>query len=490
MYALHLRKSRTDIEMESYGVDTLAKHEERLRELAFKLKIDISEEHIYREVESGESLEYRPTMQKLLKNIQEKKYKGVLTIDLDRLARGNTKEQGIISEAFKLTNTQIITPNKIYNPNDISDEDFIDFGLFMARVEYKAITRRMKSGKLQTVKNGNFILPYAPFGYDILKVRRGERTLVKNENADYVKKIFDWHINDRLSIGEITRKMTTLKIKTTRGNTNWNKSTVISILQNVTYTGKIKWNTRKKETVFENGVAIKKRIKQDDYLLIDGKHEPIIDEETFNKAQSLFNFNSRKNVDLSLKNILAGLLKCSKCGKCLNRDSSKLKQPRYKHKSGYHCNCKSAICSEVDEAIFNQIESDIKHFEIVLESEKPKDNSKIIAQLQKQLKELEGQQDELYTLLEKKIYTEKIFVQRHTKLENEIEAIKTELKIEKSKQVKPKDESEKIITLKTVMEKLKDKSVDVKAKNDLLKSIIQKIEYTHDNEITLEIFYL
>jgi hypothetical protein len=151
------------------------------------------------------------------------------------------------------------------------------------------------------------------------------------------------------------------------------------------------------------------------------------------------------------------------------------------------CNCKSAIAEVVNNAIFNQIENDIKQFELKLQTEKPKDNTKIINQLQKQLNELESQQDELYTLLEKKIYTEKIFVQRNTKIEKQIEDVKTELK--KLKIEKPKNESEKIVTLKNVMEKLKDDSVDVKMKNHFLKAIIEKIVYTHNDEIELEIFY-
>nr|DAZ39103.1 MAG TPA: integrase [Caudoviricetes sp.] len=64
-YALYLRKSRADEELGHEN--TLARHEEMLRDLADKNNIYVDEAHIYREIVSGESIEARPQMQRLLK---------------------------------------------------------------------------------------------------------------------------------------------------------------------------------------------------------------------------------------------------------------------------------------------------------------------------------------------------------------------------------------------------------------------------------------
>ena len=217
MYAILLRKSRSDLELEQIEkLETLAKHEQILTELATKMRLNVVE--TYREVVSGDSLDSRPEMQRLIKDLYQGKYKGVLVMSLDRLARGNAKDQGIISEAFKMTNTHIITPQKTYDPNNMSDEDFIDFGLFMARFEYKAISRRMNIGKMQAIRNGNFMGSQAPYGYDIDKKGKNDRTLKPNQEADIVKMIFNWYTIDKLSAGEIARQLTTMKFILEKSN--------------------------------------------------------------------------------------------------------------------------------------------------------------------------------------------------------------------------------------------------------------------------------
>lgn len=484
-YAIYLRKSRTDLELEKNGEDTLQHHEQRLRELAKKLKIVISEENIFRELVSGESISERPEMQKLLANIMGKKYKGVLVVDLDRLARGNTKDQGIISEAFKLTDTQIITPNKIYNPNDISDEDFIDFGLFMARFEYKAITRRMKAGKMQTVLNGNYVLPVPPFGYDIHKIAKHNRTLKINDDAKYVKQIFHWWNEDRLSLNEIAKRLTLLKVH----NKIWTVVSVRAIIRNITYTGKVKWQTKKQETIFENGVAIKKRIKNENPIIVEGKHEAIISDEVFEKAQTFFT-SPRKNTFTELKNIFAGLLRCEKCNEVLNlkTDMSKSKTKRYRHRHNILCKLPNIKYSTVEDLVLSDIENQVKHLEVKIKKEDSKnDNDLIIKALQKELKELKEREDNLHDYFERKIYSEEKFIERNSKLQKEISVVQNNLTTELQKQSIPINHEEKIVTLKNVIEKLKDDNLSAEAKNNFYKSIIEKITYNGDE---IEIFYL
>ena len=99
MYAMYLRKSRADVEAEALGeMETLARHEKILTELAKRKGIKISE--VYKEIVSGESIENRPEMQRLLKDVYARKYKGVLVVELERLARGDTKDQGTVATAI------------------------------------------------------------------------------------------------------------------------------------------------------------------------------------------------------------------------------------------------------------------------------------------------------------------------------------------------------------------------------------------------------
>ena len=132
IYDVYDRKSRSDITLENYKkIDSLKQHEEflkkRIKELGIKVR------RWYKEVVSGDSIKDRPEIQKLLKDVESGNIDGVLVVDIDRLARGDTTDQGIISRTFKYTNTKIITLNKIYDPKNEEDEDFFEFNLFFAR---------------------------------------------------------------------------------------------------------------------------------------------------------------------------------------------------------------------------------------------------------------------------------------------------------------------------------------------------------------------
>ena len=76
---------------------------------------------------------------------------GVLVVEVERLARGDTVDQGIVQRTFQYSETLIITPQKTYNPSSESDQTFFEFGLFMSRQEYKTIKRRLKSGVMSAV---------------------------------------------------------------------------------------------------------------------------------------------------------------------------------------------------------------------------------------------------------------------------------------------------------------------------------------------------
>ena len=95
-YAIYLRKSRADLESEANGeLETLAKHERQLKELASKLNLNVTKE--YKEVVSGETISARPQMQELLRDVQNGLYEGVLVMDIERLARGDTIDQGLVA---------------------------------------------------------------------------------------------------------------------------------------------------------------------------------------------------------------------------------------------------------------------------------------------------------------------------------------------------------------------------------------------------------
>lgn len=192
-YCLYLRKSRADAEAEARGEgETLVRHERTLLELAKKRGLVITE--IYREIVSGDTIAARPVMQQLLQEVGQGRRKGVLVMEVERLARGDTIDQGIVAQTFKFSGTKIITPIKVYDPSNEYDEEYFEFGLFMSRREYKTINRRLQRGRSASVKEGKFVSGIPPYGYKRVHVQDGKgfTLAVVPEEADVVKLIYSW----------------------------------------------------------------------------------------------------------------------------------------------------------------------------------------------------------------------------------------------------------------------------------------------------------
>ena len=113
VYAIYLRKSRADLEAEKLGEgETLARHKKILTELAVRKGFYIGE--IYEEIESGETIEGRPEIQRLISDCYKGKYKGILIVEVTRLSRGNQGDAQTILDCLKYSNTNngvlVVTP--------------------------------------------------------------------------------------------------------------------------------------------------------------------------------------------------------------------------------------------------------------------------------------------------------------------------------------------------------------------------------------------
>ncbi len=329
---MYLRKSRKDDEAEARGEgETLARHEKALLELARRQSLSITQ--VYREVVSGETIAARPVMRQLLSEVEQGMWDGVLVMEVERLARGDTSDQGTIAKAFKFTGTKIITPIKTFDPNDEYDEEFFEFALFMSRREYKIITRRMQRGRVASVQEGKYVANQPPYGYKRERLEKEKGWTLKEyaEQADVVRMIFEWYTDGviqqdgsrkRLGISLIVKRLNQLKIPTQKGGI-WVTASVRDLLINPVYMGMVRWNWRPaKKRMTDGAVTVERpRAKAEECVLVKGLHEGIIDPDVFAKAQELMKQNpprpiGERNV---VKNPLAGLVFCGKCGRSMSR---------------------------------------------------------------------------------------------------------------------------------------------------------------------------
>ena len=497
MYAMYLRKSRSDIEAESLGeMETLARHRKILTELARRNGHRIVE--TYQELVSGEMISDRPEAQRLIKDVNKKIWKGVYVMEVERLARGDTKDQGIVSEAFKYSKTLIITPSKTYDPDNSFDEEYFEFGLFMSRREYKTIQRRLTTGKIQSVKEGNYVATYTPYGYDFAYKDR-QKIIVPNDDAKNVQMMFEWFVNDGMTCGAIARKLTRMGILTRTGKIEWDRGTIREILQNEAYIGKIRWFKRKTSREFD-GERLRKRkrrIHDENVLLIDGIHEPLVSVEMFEKAQKLFVGQIPAKLSGDVANPLAGLMYCSNCGKSMPYKKVAGSVDRFAHKASTVCKMKSTIADNVMDALVKELQNHISDFEFKLTEEKPViDKSAIVSEMEKELDMLEKQRNGLFDKLERGIYTDDEFLQRKETLTQRIDQLSEEIYLEKRSMDDEIDYEQMIYTYRKIIDTLRDERISAKEKNRFLKTFIKRIEYTNvsvkrgEHNVTLDVFFI
>lgn len=443
-YAIYLRKSRKDDYSEDIA-EVLARHNTTLKTLAENMNIHVVK--TYQEVVSGESISNRPEVQNLLRDVEQGLYAGVLVMEVERLARGDAIDQGIIQRTFFVTGTKIITPMKIYDPLNEFDEEYFEYGLYRSRSEYKTIRRRINAGRIHSVKEGKWIASTAPYGFERKKLekQRGYTLVEIPDEAKIVKLIFQLYTEGRegeiFGAGKISNYLDSLGAQP-RISSHWSPATIRDMLKNPAYAGKVTWGREKDVKFVQHGNIVTKRIKQEDYLLYDATWDGIISYEEFEKAQKIMKSHVKPSVKRTdeLMNPLSGIVYCEKCGRLMTRLGPN-KKNRYStlRCMNRQCDNISAPISAIEEEIITFLRKWMDQEKVSFDEqtiqEEPENIQIVERQIsihKKELSELKQQLDKTYELLERGLYSEEIFLQRNKAITTSIQ--KEESKIEEFEQ--------------------------------------------------------
>lgn len=483
-YIIYLRKSRADSPDESVE-EVLAKHERMLQELAEReLGGRIPENCIFREVVSGETIEERPEVNKVLSLIENPAVKMVLVVEPARLSRGDLEDCGKIVNAFRYSNTKVMTLQMTYDLQNKMHRKFFEQELMRGNDFLEYTKEILLRGRILSVQKGNYIGNIPPFGYDKAVIDDGP-SLKPNDEADAVRLIFDLYVNHGKTYLQIARHLDSIGVKPRNGEI-WEKSSIRFILQNPHYAGYVRFGWKKSEKVFENGQLTKKRgvpAEEEEIIIAKGKQQALVTQELYDAAQEKMNNNPRAKWDAPLKNPLAGIFFCSKCGKAMAQHPYKHARTRFECRNRNGCGSKSVPMDEVLDAVIFALENE-QLPELKTKLQNDEGNSFMIQQRQlkkmrEELDELHKQEDMQFTLLEKGKYTEDVFDKRNKALHVEMDALKTRIFEVQKALPKEVDYEKKIVTLKKAIAGLRNDSISIEAKNKLLKAIIKRIDYEY-----------
>ncbi|MGP3610351.1 recombinase family protein [Anoxybacteroides rupiense] len=430
----------------------------------------------------------RPEIQRLFQDLYEEKFQGILVKSVDRISRKMSDISKLLDDVLFPNNCRLLVSDNNLDSSSVTGAMIINFLGSFAQYERAMIIDRVKAGMEKRAElgywNGGRVL-----GYDTVN-----KELVVNEHeAMIVKKIFEMRAEGK-GYKTIAQRLNEEGYRTKMGRL-FSICTVKTILENEIYIGKCRWGRRRDWSL--------KRRKgtTNDYVLVDGRHTPIILPELWARVQAVNRTQKEsvsKNRNFNGEFILSGILRCPACGagtvmsKTKKRDGSGYHL--YYMCQAYHTKGKKACSSNliVKEHIENKVVQLIKELvqnEIIVENvlaKIEKQHQEEIAALHNSLiligRSLEKKKSHL-DKLSKDYFAEKISAETYNELS---EALRKEIKelqekkanIEREFEIKS---SRGVITKEIVIEALRNFSAlydtaSNEQKKALIRAIIKKIE--------------
>lgn len=320
------------------------------------------------------------------------------------------------------------------------------------------------------------------FGYDIDKQKN---ILIINESeAQIVKFIYEEFTIKNKSMLDIAKQLYKMNIKTKKGN-RFEPRTIYYILANPVYIGKLRWTpTGRTKWNFNN----------EESIIADGKHKPIISNELFDKTQEILKKRIKKpyqRIDNEVSYWLRGIIRCKECGHTLiKHNKKKLRCNGYNH--GQCSNQTTLLISEVENLVIQQIKEDFSTGIINNIIEKPKTkkmtNTKSIILNQIKINELKlSRAKEAY---QSGVDSLEEYRENKIKIDKEQQYLKAQLnEISNNSENDFIDHKKEIIENgKKIYKILLNEKISIKEKNDILHQLINKIEFD-ENTYELTIFY-
>ena len=411
----------------------------------------------------------------------------ILVWKFSRFARN--QEESIVYKSLlkKQHNVDVVSVSEPLSDNP--------FGSLIERIiewmdEYYSIrlSGEVTRGMTENAMRGNFQAS-PPLGYSIT-AHKATPVIVESE-AEIVRMIFNLYTEQGYSIIEITRQLNALGYKTRAGKSFENRG-IKYILTNEVYTGKSVWNKRD---------SASRPKDKTEWIIADGAHEPIISPEQFQRAKVRLESNYRPRYAKPsgvCSHWLSGIVKCSACGRSLSISlagaNKQGKRYIYLQCYGYlkgKCNVSHAISEKkivpmVLAALKDAISSENLSFKVINDSQS--NYPAAIDIYQNQLDELAKKEkrikmaymDGIDTIEEYRKNKELLLEERNS-IESRINALpKPAAKSDTTAALRSK--------IKTVYDSLLNEDLSMQTRNDLLKSVVEKIVF-NKKESTIDVYF-
>jgi site-specific DNA recombinase len=301
---------------------------------------------------SGATL-VRPALERLRDAVAAGAIDRIYVHSPDRLARHYAYQVLVIDE-FRRLGVEIVFLNRAIG---LSPEDdlLLQVQGMVAEYERAKILERSRRGKRHAAHAGRVsVLSGAPYGYRYIGKHEGggvARYAIDKAEAPVVRLMFQWIGGERLSIGEVCRRLRQRGCLTRSGKPAWDRTTVWGILKNPAYIGTAAFGKTRIGPMRERlrpvrGGAAQPRWPYSAYAVPEAEWlkvpvPALIDSDLFVAVQEQLVENRQRNRQnrRGQRYLLQGLLVCRRCGyayygKAISLRAAKGKQRGYAY---YRC---------------------------------------------------------------------------------------------------------------------------------------------------------
>ncbi len=292
-------------------------------------------EHEYCDEDLSGAGTYRPQFEKLIKDCENKKIDIVLCKSQSRFSRDMEIVEKYINNKFKEWGIRFIGISDNADTDNFGNKKSRQINGLVNEWFLEDTSNNIRSAFNSKMKQGEFISPFAPFGYEISK-SDNNKLVVDPIASEIVKKIFNLYLCG-LGFTNIAKYLNTQNIpcpslykykngcklnvvsNKPREQIKWSPNAIKTILKNEVYIGNLIQG--KRTTVsYKNHKIINK--KSFEWIKKENTHDAIIKEEIFNKVQN--NIKSRAKIikKTDIIHNFSGKVFCKECGHCMRKKNS------------------------------------------------------------------------------------------------------------------------------------------------------------------------
>ncbi|WP_227521542.1 recombinase family protein [Bacillus alkalisoli] len=324
-----------------------------LRQYVHLYGSQIAEEYVDEGI-SGKDIKGRPAMQSMISDVEKDKFQAVLVWKISRLSR-NMLDTLVLLDKFEEYDVKFISYSENFDTSSPIGKLVVQLMASIAEMERNTLSENVKLGMTQRAKEGSWNGGVV-FGYDSIE----KELVVNTKEAELVQLIFTLYAEGN-GLKAIANNLNKNGHKTKRDRF-FSINGIATILDNPIYVGKIRW------LQVENWDKKRRRGKNANPILVNGKHEAIISNELWNIVQARRQSKSFKQRQSNEPFLLSSILRCPDCGQGMvpsittstQKDGTKRKYRYYvcgefHNKGSAACRANSIKAYDAEYAVYNRI---------------------------------------------------------------------------------------------------------------------------------------